>query len=59
MICTIDKDILEEIQWHWRPYDDWYHTDSGYYCPVCGNEKSEGHESDCEIGISLAQGEEK
>lgn len=57
MLCTIDKDTLEEIQWRWRPYDDWYHTDSGYYCPVCSNEKSEGHTHDCEIGVSLTQGE--
>lgn len=59
MLCTINKDVLEEIQWQYKPYDDWYHTDSGYYCPVCYNEKSEGHTHDCEIGISLAQGEEK
>lgn len=57
--CVIDKDVLEEIQWQWKPWDDWYHKESGYYCPVCCNEKSEGHMADCEIAISLAQGEEK
>ena len=57
MRASIDKSVLEDLQWHWRPYDDWYHKESGYYCPVCHNEKFEGHASGCEIAISLAQGE--
>ena len=54
--CTIDSAILEEIQWHWKPYDDYYHTESGYYCPNCFNDKHKGHESTCEIYISLTRG---
>lgn len=47
--------VLEETQWHYRAHDDHSHSPSGYYCPVCGSQKSAGHDATCELGAVLDQ----
>lgn len=46
--------MLAELQWHYEPYDDHYHRDQGFYCPVCGGEKDEGHKQGCNLAELLA-----
>ncbi|MBV5701969.1 hypothetical protein KUT99_05750 [Pseudomonas aeruginosa] len=48
------RDMLAELQWHYEPYDDHYHTPQGFYCPVCGGEKDEGHKQGCNLAELLA-----
>lgn len=48
------RDMLAELQWHYEPYDDHYHRDQGFYCPVCGGEKDEGHKQGCNLAELLA-----
>ncbi|BAJ09085.1 hypothetical protein KPP10_gp120 [Pseudomonas phage KPP10] len=48
------RDMLAELQWHYEPYDDHYHRDQGFYCPVCGGEKDEGHKQGCSLAKLLA-----
>ncbi|WPK39530.1 hypothetical protein Deiofobo_0333 [Pseudomonas phage Deifobo] len=46
--------MLANLQWHYEPYDDHYHRDQGFYCPVCGGEKDEGHKQGCNLAKLIA-----
>ncbi len=54
------RDMLANLQWYYEPYDDHYHLDQGFYCPVCGGEKDEGHKQGCNLAklIAAAPGNE-
>lgn len=54
------RDMLANLQWYYEPYDDHYHLDQGFYCPVCGGEKDEGHKQGCNLAklIAAAPGKE-
>lgn len=42
-------ELLKGVQWQYRPYDDHWHTESGYYCPECDGKKENGHTSKCAL----------
>jgi hypothetical protein len=48
-------DLLAEHQWQWKPYDEHYHIDAGYYCIQCGNAKDSGHAPECAVHAALTQ----
>ncbi|MBD9573783.1 hypothetical protein IB260_00550 [Pseudomonas sp. PDM23] len=48
------RDMLANLQWHYRDHDDYWHRPQGYYCPQCGGEKDKGHEQHCELAALLA-----
>lgn len=45
--------LLQELQWHYEPYDDYNHRASGYYCPECGNEQDKGHDGGCVLDQTI------
>ncbi|QHJ79325.1 MAG: hypothetical protein [Bacteriophage sp.] len=45
--------LLEEHQFQYKPYDDHYHRESGYYCVGCGDEKGKHVDNTCHIFIAL------
>lgn len=51
---TIDVlfDAIKKAEWGASRFNEYGET--AQYCPVCDNEKSEGHKDDCEIGDALA-----
>ncbi|MCG8907317.1 hypothetical protein [Pseudomonas sp. DP-17] len=48
------RDMLANLQWHYRDHDDHWHRPQGYYCPQCGGEQSAGHKDGCELAALLA-----
>lgn len=46
-------ELLMELQWHYEPYDNHYHRDSGHYCPECGEEKDDGHDGGCALFLAI------
>lgn len=46
-------DLLQELQWNYVPYDGYNHSDSGYYCPECGNEQDKGHDGGCALDRAI------
>lgn len=46
-------ELLDEHQWQWKPYDDHYHIDAGYFCIQCSNAKASGHATECLVAAAL------
>ena len=42
-------ELLKGVQWQYRPYDEHWHIESGYYCPECGGKENDGHAENCEL----------
>ncbi len=43
------EELLKGVQWKYRPYDEHWHIESGYYCPECGGKENDGHAENCEL----------
>ena len=48
------RDMLDDLQWQWRDYNEQYHIPCGYYCPSCHAPNEKGHDADCELNALLA-----
>lgn len=46
--------LMEERQFQYKPYDDHYHRESGYYCVGCGDEKGKHVDNTCHVFIALS-----
>src|SRR6185295_12742067 len=46
-------ELLDENQWRWQPYDDYDHTEAGYYCIQCYQHDKSGHAADCKLAAAL------
>ena len=48
-------ELLKGVQWQYRPYDEHWHIESGYYCPECGGKENDGHAENCELLTVIAE----
>lgn len=47
-------ELLEEIEWHYEPPDDWYHKPSRWECPECSGEQP-SHNPGCRLERLMKQ----
>lgn len=52
------RDLLAEHQFQHKPYDDFYHKESGYYCIGCGDERGKHQDKTCEVASAISPSNE-